>query len=189
MHRKAFTLIELLIVVAIIAILAAIAIPNFLEAQTRAKVSRVKGDLRALRISLESYAVDNNHYPDTESTIWHPTLQDVPAITTPIAYLSGIPAEPFVLRDARFYYDPELTDHGKNYRYYNTQRWTSIYPEIDQQGLKWYLMSNGPDLIIDINDEVSAQDTLSGKNYMYYDPTNGTISRGDIIVNNVKNAP
>src|SRR6186713_1738012 len=60
----AFTLIELLIVVAIIAILAAIAVPNFLEAQTRAKVSRVRNDLRALATGIESYRVDNNSYPD-----------------------------------------------------------------------------------------------------------------------------
>ena len=60
--RVAFTLIELLIVVAIIAILAAIAVPNFLEAQVRAKVSRVKSDMRAVATALESYHVDNNRY-------------------------------------------------------------------------------------------------------------------------------
>ena len=60
--KKGFTLIELLIVVAIIAILAAIAVPNFLEAQTRAKVSRVKNDLRSVATALESYFVDFNMY-------------------------------------------------------------------------------------------------------------------------------
>ena len=61
--RQGFTLIELLIVVAIIAILAAIAVPNFLEAQTRAKVSRVKADVRSLTTALELYYIDSNEYP------------------------------------------------------------------------------------------------------------------------------
>ena len=66
--QKAFTLIELLIVVAIIAILAAIAVPNFLEAQTRAKVARVKNDHRTIATALESYFVDNNQYVEQGET-------------------------------------------------------------------------------------------------------------------------
>lgn len=63
MNKQGFALIELLIVVAIISILSAIAIPNFLEAQTRAKVAKVKGDHRTISIALESYATDANSYP------------------------------------------------------------------------------------------------------------------------------
>src|SRR5438874_2644032 len=102
-HRYAFTLIELLIVVAIIAILAAIAVPNFLEAQTRAKVSRSLNDMRAAATALEAYAVDNNSYPPhgevlANGTINFPAIQaglttieylpDRP-LTTPIEYLTA----------------------------------------------------------------------------------------------------
>lgn len=61
--RPAFTLIELLIVIAIIAILALIAVPNFLEAQTRAKVATVKANMRTIATGIESYFVDNGSYP------------------------------------------------------------------------------------------------------------------------------
>src|SRR6186713_383387 len=91
----AFTLIELLIVVAIIAILAAIAVPNFLEAQTRAKVSRARADLRTVATALESYAVDENKYPFCNQNAYAfdntgaPDQRIFERLSTPIAYLSS----------------------------------------------------------------------------------------------------
>jgi prepilin-type N-terminal cleavage/methylation domain-containing protein len=93
--KKAFTLIELLIVVAIIAILAAIAVPNFLEAQTRSKVSRVKADIRSEATALEAYAVDNNCYPNCHAFgIALANIGDPPGtrilenLSTPVAYIT-----------------------------------------------------------------------------------------------------
>ena len=83
--REGFTLIELLIVVAIIGILAGIAIPNFLGARNRARVSRVFADFRTIGTALESYYVDFTEYP-SEST-WVADL-------TP-DYITSIPDDPF----------------------------------------------------------------------------------------------
>src|SRR5437773_12166494 len=89
-ERNAFTLIELLIVVAIIAILAAIAVPNFLEAQTRAKVSRVKSDLRSYATAVESYTVDNNKVPREHNDGWYPGDTLTKSDGTPAVGFSGI---------------------------------------------------------------------------------------------------
>src|SRR6185436_18674419 len=111
MNKKGFTLIELLIVVAIIAILAAIAIPNMLEAQTRARVARLKADMRTVVTALESYNVDRNKYIPAFSPEWLPqpngfaaqslALKTFPPaahntwtdpgfrLTTPVAYITS----------------------------------------------------------------------------------------------------
>ena len=59
---KGFTLIELMIVVAIIGILAAIAIPNFVKFQCRSKQSEAKTNLKAVYVAEEAYRSENDKY-------------------------------------------------------------------------------------------------------------------------------
>ncbi|HEX4085873.1 MAG TPA: type II secretion system protein [Chthoniobacteraceae bacterium] len=58
--RRGFTLVEIMIVVAIIALLASIAVPNFLRARKRSQAVRILEDLRILDSSMDEYAIDNN---------------------------------------------------------------------------------------------------------------------------------
>ena len=69
MHRKGslsrsrgFTLIELMITVVIIAVIAAIALPNYTDYVTRAKFTEAKGALAELRVKMEMYYQDNRRY-------------------------------------------------------------------------------------------------------------------------------
>ena len=59
-RRGGFTLVEIMIVVAIIALLAAIAVPNFLRARKRSQATRIMEDLRMLDSATDQYAIENN---------------------------------------------------------------------------------------------------------------------------------
>lgn len=94
---RGFTLIELLIVIAIILILVAIALPNFLEAQIRARVTKAQAELRSLGTAFEAYRTDWPVYPRGCLTAIFPDIACShnwgfvdKTLTTPIAYMTEI---------------------------------------------------------------------------------------------------
>lgn len=188
LQSNAFTLIELLIVVAIIAILAAIAVPNFLEAQVRSKVTRVKSDHRTFATAIEIYQVDNNRYPSVFTSISD--------LTTPIPYLtSSTIVDPFGVK-----FDPNYP--GPLYGYANLREGIFIAGFISPVATspasleqikdnRWMITGRGPDTLLEVLDENAgnAITFVSGRRFftkmqagtLLYDSTNGTVSVGDIV--------
>ncbi|MDX9752714.1 MAG: prepilin-type N-terminal cleavage/methylation domain-containing protein [bacterium] len=172
--RSGFTLIELLIVVAIIGILAAIAVPNFMNAQIKAKLSRVKTDIRALAQAHEMYFVDNNSYPpESEDDIFTGRRTRMEAglfcLTYPVAYMSSLPHDPFQDTSAARFEGTEAA-----YETGVAQR--------NKKNVAYNIFSRGPDMAE--NGLYSAQPFFgmqrnNGEGNTY-SPTNGLTSMGDI---------
>ena len=176
-ENKGFTLIELLIVVAIIAILAAIGIYNYMGAQTRAKVARAETDLRTIAVALESYRTDQLDYPVenydsplNEDGTWTPNRIKLKPLTTPVAYLTTLPIDPFANTSDWLNKMPPPTYHyaalndliGPNNPFFfgdNEEHQVSL----------WVLQSNGPDR------------TPAPFQFPRYDPSNGVNSVGNIL--------
>jgi type II secretion system protein G len=64
-QERGFTLIEMMIVVAIIAILVAILVPNFMRARAQAQTAACEANLKEIATALELYQTDHEQYPDT----------------------------------------------------------------------------------------------------------------------------
>ena len=113
---KGFTLIELMVVIAIILILALIAVPAYRNMQERAKKARAQEDMRNIATALEAFYVDWNQYPvqatagemsdavkaeltggneGSGASINVSTATSVTGETGPISYINSIPDDPF----------------------------------------------------------------------------------------------
>ena len=193
---RAFTLIELLIVVAIIAILAAIAVPNFLEAQVRAKVGRCVTDMRTMVTGLESYAVDHNGYPPygriTQAGVVEPICIGVggmaspdmnefagAVLTTPVAYVTAVPRDPF----AAAIQGPQPFIGMINY--INMRMHLSLPGAPGGQTAADLLRTTGDWRMIACGPDGDRGGDAKFKN-LVYDPTNGTVSDGDIVRTQLK---
>jgi general secretion pathway protein G len=82
-HGRGFTLVELLVVMAILGILVAIAVPQLQMAPIRAKEAALREDLFTFRTCLDQFYADKGHYPDTIQTL----------VTE--KYIRKIPVDPF----------------------------------------------------------------------------------------------
>jgi type IV pilus assembly protein PilA len=91
-NTKGFTLIELMIVVAIIGILAAIAIPNFLKFQAKSKQSEAKTNLKAIYTAQTGYYGENNTYNTFDKVNWAPV--GTARYTYSLGAASSIPTPP-----------------------------------------------------------------------------------------------
>jgi len=89
--RRGFTLVEILIVIAVIAILIGIALPRFKGMQDEGNIAKVKGELRTLKTAVESYYIHNSYtYPATTAA----ALQTALASAKP-SIISYVPTDPF----------------------------------------------------------------------------------------------
>jgi len=186
--RRGFTLIELLIVIAIILILIAIALPNFLEAQIRAKVTRVKADLRTIATAMESYLQDWQIYPPDSEDEFDGDNHGLAQLTSPLQYLQELPFDVFIGGGRAQDGTPVYFEMGS----------TGLKPEFLAQGLRpvrnihaYALYSHGPNTTDDFNGEKDfpwggpgnpCQDPDKPTFGTFsYSPTNGTRSRGNLL--------
>lgn len=110
-NDKGFTLIELMVVVVILGVLAAVAIPQFAGKSDTAKENAAKADLKTITNALEMYYFDNEDYPDQT------TLGNLSGIDSDLVpgYLKKLPVDPWGNQ-----YQYQHTNNSGSYTLYST---------------------------------------------------------------------
>jgi len=98
-RQKGFTLIEIMVVVVILSILAAFAVPKIMSRPDEARVTKAKQDIRAIESALKLYRLDNFRYPTTdqglEALVNKPTTAPEPKNWKKEGYLDRLPLDPW----------------------------------------------------------------------------------------------
>lgn len=98
-RQRGFTLIEIMVVVVILGILAAIVVPKVMDRPDAARVTKAKQDIRAMESALNLYKLDNYNYPSTdqglEALVSKPAGEPEPRNWKQGGYLDRLPKDPW----------------------------------------------------------------------------------------------
>ncbi|OGT42640.1 MAG: type II secretion system protein GspG [Gammaproteobacteria bacterium RIFCSPHIGHO2_12_FULL_37_34] len=97
--QTGFTLIEVMVVVVILGILAAIIVPKIMSRPEQARIIKVKQDILAIQSALDLYKLDNGFYPSTDQNlkalVIQPNIAPMPRSWKADGYLQEIPMDPW----------------------------------------------------------------------------------------------
>ncbi|CDZ95332.1 MULTISPECIES: type II secretion system major pseudopilin GspG [Pseudomonadaceae] len=97
--QRGFTLIEIMVVVVILGILAALVVPQVMNRPDQAKVTVAKGDIKAIAAALDMYKLDNFNYPSTQqglnALVEKPSGSPQPRNWNRDGYLKRVPKDPW----------------------------------------------------------------------------------------------
>ncbi len=98
-RQRGFTLIEIMIVVVILGILAALVVPKIMSRPEQARVVAARADISTIMQALKLYELDNGTYPTTDqglqALVSKPTVPPIPANWKPGGYLERLPKDPW----------------------------------------------------------------------------------------------
>ncbi len=113
--QTGFTLIEVMVVVVILGILAAVIVPKIMSRPEQARIVKAKQDVLAIESALDLYKLDNGIYPTTDqglqALVTQPTSNPIPRNWKSDGYLQKLPVDPW----------------GENYQYTNDSEKLKIW--------------------------------------------------------------